>query len=109
MCSAVFVHCHHVLGGEIAALEAGPPTASTSHQHQRLSELLESYEGAIGIEDLERFLSDHEGGEDRCLCKHNFQGAGANATVIMSPGTSEIHSCRSQPQVGTWVTKRAGG
>ena len=107
--SGLFVHCNHALSGEIAALEARPPSPSTSHRQKRLSDLLESHEGTIGIADLKRFLSDHEGGEDRCICLHDFKAASTNASVIMSPGTFEIHACRSQPHVGEWVTRRAAG
>ncbi len=106
--SGLFVHCNHALAGEIAALETEAPTPSTVHRQDRLSQLLATHEGPIGVEDLKRLLSDHEGGEDRCICRHDFEDASTNATVIMSPATREIHACRSQPHVGEWVTRRAG-
>ena len=105
--SGFFVHCNHALTEEIAALQTEAPTPSTVHRQKRLSQLLESQERAIGIEDLKRFLSDHNGGEDRCICRHDFEDISTNATVIMSPGTREIHACRSQPHMGRWVTRRA--
>ena len=106
--NGVFVHCNHALSAEIAALEVEPPTPSTSHRQKRLDALLASHKGGIGIEDIKKHLSDHEGGEDRCLCRHDFDGVSTNACVIMSPGTREIHACRSQPHLGEWVTKKAG-
>ena len=104
----LFVHCNHALAEEIAALETEAPNPSTAHRQTRLSHLLESHEGPIGADDLKRLLSDHEGGEDRCICRHDFEDISTNATVIMSPATREIHACRSQPHVGEWVTRRAG-
>ena len=104
----LFVHCNHALAKEIAALEIEAPNASTLHRQERLSHLLGSHEGPIGPEDLKRLLSDHEGGEDRCICRHDFEDMNTNATVIMSPATREIHACRAQPHVGEWVTRRAG-
>lgn len=104
----LFVHCNHALAGEIAALETEEPTPSTVHRQDRLSQLLAVHEGPIGLDDLKHILSDHEGGEDRCICRHDFGDISTNATVIMSPATREIHACRSQPHVGQWVTRRVG-
>jgi hypothetical protein len=64
--------------------------------------------GAIGVDDLKRFLSDHENGDDRCICRHDCDGVSTNATVVMCPSSREIHACRSQPHVGEWVTKTVG-
>jgi len=105
--SGTFVHCNHALNEEIAALQAEAPTLSSIHRQERLGRLLESHEQGIGIQDLKRFLSDHKGGEDRCICRHDFEDISTNATVIMSPGTREIHACRSQPHLGRWVTRKA--
>lgn len=102
----IFVHTNHALSDEIAALEVRKPGPSTTYRQARLNHLFESQEQGIGIQDLKRFLSDHEGGENRCLCRHDFQGVSTNATVIMSPSTGEIHACRSQPHVGQWVTRK---
>ena len=102
-----FVHCNHALTEEIAALETEAPTPSTIYRQERLGQLLGSHDTPIGIEDLKRFLSDHEGGEDCCICRHDFEDVSTNATVIMSPGTREIHACRSQPHLGRWVTRSA--
>ncbi|MFA6109115.1 MAG: hypothetical protein WDA75_10110 [Candidatus Latescibacterota bacterium] len=69
----VAVHCRHALNPEIAAVEAGPPLASTVHRQQRLTRLLTDHPGPIGIDELKRFLSDHAGGPDRCLCRHDHE------------------------------------
>lgn len=103
-----FAHCNHALSEEIATLETQAPTPSTLHRQERLGQLLGSHERPVGVDDLKRFLSDHEGGEDRCICRHDFEGISTNASVILSPGTCEIHACRSQPHVGSWVTGIAG-
>jgi len=107
--SGVFVHCNHALSLEVATLEAEPPNASTVHRQDRLTHLLESHDGAIGVDDLKRCLSDHDGGPDRCICRHDCEDVSTNATVILSPGTRQIHACRSQPHLGEWVTRTAGG
>lgn len=104
--SGTFVHCNHALSDEIAELQAQIPTISSIHRQERLDQLMQSHDGCIGIEDIKRFLSDHEGGQERCLCRHDFNGVSTNAAVIMSPGTGEIHACRSQPHVGQWVTTK---
>jgi len=107
--SGTFVHCNHALSDEIAALEVEEkPLPSTSFRQDRLTELLKSHVEPIGMEDLKRDLSDHEGGEGCSICRHDFENVSTNATVILSPSTREIHACRSQPHVGEWVTKKAG-
>lgn len=107
--SGCFVHCNHALSKDIAALQAQAPTPSTAHRQERLGELLETHDQGMGIGELKRFLSDHEGGEARCICRHDCEDVSTNAAVIMSPATREIHACRSQPHVGQWVTKKAEG
>ena len=106
--SGFFVHCNHALSDEIAAIETEAPTFSTLHRQARLGQLLGSHVRTVGIEDLKRFLSDHEGGQDRCICRHDFKEISTNATVIMSPVTREIHACRSQAHLGRWVMRKAG-
>lgn len=107
--SGTFVHCNHALSAEIAGVEAEAPGPSTTHRQKRLTQLLESHAGAIGLEDLKDYLSDHDGGEGCCICRHDFEAVSTNATVVLSPGTCEIHACRSQPHVGEWVTRAARG
>lgn len=107
--SGTFVHCNHALSREIAELEVEPPAPSTSYRQKRLEELLRAHRGAIGIEDLKQYLSDHEGGVDRCLCRHDCEGISTNAAVILSPGTGQIHACRAQPHLGEWVTRQVRG
>lgn len=103
----VAVHCNHALNPEIAALEAGPPLVSTVHRQQRLTRLLGDHPGPIGIDDLKRFLADHAGGPDRCLCRHDYDAVSTNAVVILSPTTRQIHACRGQAHVGEWVMREA--
>jgi isopenicillin-N N-acyltransferase-like protein len=102
--SGTYVHCNHALDAKIASLEVHPPTLSSQHRQMRLADLLRSHKGFISIEDVKRYLSDHEGGPDRCICRHDFDGISTNAAIIMSPGTFEIHACRSQAHLGEWVT-----
>ncbi|MEW6753886.1 MAG: C45 family peptidase [Candidatus Latescibacterota bacterium] len=104
--SGCFVHCNHAQSEEIAALEVEPPARSTRHRQERLAALLRELEAPIGVGDLQRFLSDHEGGPDRCLCRHDHEEVSTNATVILSPATGQILACRSQPHVGQWVSRR---
>ncbi len=99
----IFVHTNHALRREIGEL-AGTPRVSTLHRAERLKELLESRGDKISIQDIKDSLSDHEGGQDRCLCTHDYEGSSTAASVIMSPDTGEIHACRSQPHVGKWVS-----
>ena len=103
-----FVHCNHALSPEIAAVEAPQAGVSSHHRQERLGELLATHDGPIGIEDLKRILADHEGGPDRCICRHDFAGVSTNATVILCPATREIHACRGQAHVGEWTCRTAG-
>lgn len=106
--AGTFAHCNHALDPSIAALEVQPPTPSSRHRQQRLSDLLDSHPGPIGVEDITGYLSDHTGGADRCICRHDHDGVSTNAAVILSPATREIHACRAQPHVGAWLTRQAG-
>jgi isopenicillin-N N-acyltransferase-like protein len=103
------VHCNHALAPEIAAIEAEPPSLSSRYRQGRLARLLDSHRGPIAVADLKRYLSDHTGGEERCLCRHGYGGVSTNATVILCPATREFHACRAQPHVGEWVTRRLSG
>jgi hypothetical protein len=107
--TGTFVHCNHALHRPIAELEVGPPAPSTSHRQARLDGLLRSHRGGVGVEDLKRYLSDHEGGPDRCVCRHDHDSVSTNAAVIMSPATRQIHACRAQPHVGEWTVRQVGG
>lgn len=101
----VFVHTNHPFRREISEL-AGKPGVSSTHRAERLKALLESRGGSLAIQDIKDALSDHEGGQDRCICVHDYKGASTAATVIMSPDTGEIHACRSQPHAGKWLTAK---
>jgi isopenicillin-N N-acyltransferase-like protein len=103
-----WVHCNHALSPEIAALEVNAPAVSTAHRQRRLESLLKGTGGSLAIEDLKRLLADHEGGEDRCLCRHDHEGVSTNAVVILSPATREIHACRGQAHLGDWLIRRVG-
>jgi isopenicillin-N N-acyltransferase-like protein len=104
----VFVHCNHCLDPDMAELEVGPPSDSSLHRQRRLTGLLENRPGEIGVEDLKRLLSDHEGGE-LAICRHHGSDAvSTNACVIMSPETRELHACRGQPHIGRWIRRQLG-
>jgi len=105
--SGAFIHCNHCLDRNMAALEATPPGPSSVHRQKRLSELLESQSMPIGINDLKRFLSDHEGGPRLGICRHDVNHVSTNATVILSPDTFEIQACRGQAHMGKWIVRRA--
>jgi len=101
-----FVHCNHCLDPGLAELEVDPPADSTRHRQDRLTELLAENRDGIGVEDLKRMLSDHEG-DELAICRHHGSDSmSTNACIIMSPGTREIHACRGQPHVGQWTHQR---
>lgn len=101
-----YVHCNHALSPQIAHYKANDPTTTTIHRQSRLSQLIDEHPTTIGVEDIKSFLSDHEGGDDRCLCRHGHNNISTNATVILSPSTREIHACRGQPHTSQWLTKK---
>jgi isopenicillin-N N-acyltransferase-like protein len=100
------VRCNHAVSPAIRAIEAPHDTDSTCHRQARLEHLLQSHKGAIGVADLKAMLSDHDGG-DRAICRHDVppRCISTNASVIMCPASGQIHACRGQPHVGTWVTR----
>ena len=104
----VFVHCNHPLKPEIAALQAEPPSTSSLHRQKRLAALLTVPEQPATIGAIKQMLSDHDGGPDRCICRHDVDNINTNAVVIMCPATREIHACRAQAHVGRWVVRTAG-
>jgi len=103
--SGTFVHCNHCLASGLAELQVPPAGDSTFHRQTRLSALMQSHEGQIGVEAVKGMLSDHEGGELAICRHHGADGVSTNACIIMSPGTHEIHACRSQPHEGSWVSR----
>jgi isopenicillin-N N-acyltransferase-like protein len=103
----LLVHCNHALTAPIAELEVTASESSTCCRQQRLSFLLESHKGGIGVQDIKAMLSDHAGGEN-ALCRHgeNASDVTTNACVIMSPQTREIHACRGPAHCGQWHTAK---
>lgn len=99
-----FTHCNHALSEDIARFEAHAPTPSTNHRQKRLTELLRNHTSPISMNDVKQFLSDHDGGPDRCICRHDHDNISTNAAVILSPATLEIYACRSHPHTGQWTT-----
>jgi isopenicillin-N N-acyltransferase-like protein len=100
-----FVHCNHALSPRLAALEAGPPGQSSAFRQQRLSQLLAGHAAPLDVAALQRLLADHEGGPDRCLCRHDHEGVSTNAVAILCPAAGRIHACRGQAHVGAWVVR----
>ena len=103
------VRCNHLLDAEVVTTQRVQYTTCSSYRQQRLEDLLEQHE-TVGIDDIKRMLSDHEGG-DNAVCRHDLPptGISTNAAVILSPETGEIHACRGQPHVGRWRTMGTAG
>jgi isopenicillin-N N-acyltransferase-like protein len=101
--NGMLVHCNHALHPDIAELEVSSANSSTCFRQTRLSELIQNAAGAITVENLKEFLSDHAGGAD-AICRHaeNGEDVATNACVIMSPQTGEFHACRGQGHLGQW-------
>ncbi len=97
------VRCNHPFDPDLQKSEPLPRGDSTCFRQQRLTALIDEYPGRIGVGDLKRFLSDHEGGE-LGICRHRFPPTdiSTNACVIMSPEAGEIHACRGQAHAGAW-------
>ncbi len=95
------VHCNHVLAPEQVALEAqGTPMASSHHRQSRFEQLL-AESPRPQIRDLERFLADHQGGNNS-ICRHNFAGITSNASVLMNPAQREFHAVHGPACCGQW-------
>jgi isopenicillin-N N-acyltransferase-like protein len=64
-----YVHTNHYLSRRLQPCEAEQDLRSSQHRLHRLSELLEQHEQSIGLESLQRLMSDSAGGADVCICR----------------------------------------
>lgn len=103
----VFAHCNHALQRPIAEMEAAAiPNNTSPHRQHRLDWLLTHHEAPIDVEDLKAMLADRVGGEHSIRVDNQERGTATNGCVIMCPHTGDIHACRSQADVGKWITRR---
>jgi len=99
----VYVHTNHMLHDATKKLEArGTPTAS-SHARQRRLESLVAATERLGVADLQRLLSDREGGAE-AVERHDFAGISTNGAVVMEPAARRIHAVWGPPSRGTWIS-----
>jgi isopenicillin-N N-acyltransferase-like protein len=101
----VFAHCNHALGDEVAEMQMGTPHNTSPHRQQRFDALLADHALPIGVEALKVMLADRVGGDKSIRVDNPTLGTATNACVIMCPGRGEIHACRSQADVGRWITR----
>lgn len=94
----VYAHTNHYLHERLARLRSEPPQDSTLARLARMEALLASEEGPIGPEDVERFLADREGGEERCICRLGTgDEARTCAVAILAPAERAIYCHKGPP------------
>jgi isopenicillin-N N-acyltransferase-like protein len=101
---AFHVHCNHVLDEANKTLEAQTPMKSSVCRQSRMGQLIAGAQKPIGVDALERFLADHEGGAD-AICRHDYAGISSNGSVIMRPATREMWMVHGQACKGTWEVR----
>lgn len=102
----LLVHCNHALSPDIAAIECDAPAGSTACRQERVTQLFHAM-APVGVEEVKRIFSDHEGG-DNAVCRHDLppNHISTNACVILRPADGEIHACRGPAHLGIWRTAR---
>jgi isopenicillin-N N-acyltransferase like protein len=96
------VHCNHILDDANRPLEASAPTSSSLCRQARMAELLGTAGRPLTVGDFQRFLADHERGDD-AICQHDRGGISSNGSVIMCPKTRRLWTCHGPACTGVWV------
>ncbi len=99
------VHCNHILDENNKAFEAATPYKSSACRQARMGELIARHQKPIALADLQRFLADHDNGQD-AICRHDYLGISSNGSVIMCPKTRRLWTVHGQACTGTWVELR---
>jgi len=98
-----YVHCNHMLEEAVRGLEAqGTPVQSSMHRQGRLSTLLSGAQGQMDAARLQGFLADHDG-QDRGICRHDFNGISSNGSVIMNPEARRLWTVHGPACEGSWA------
>lgn len=104
--SGYYVHCNHILDAEEKTLEASTPMASSLCRQSRMGSLIGETRRPITVEDTQRFLADHQDGNN-AICRHDYAGISSNGSIVIEPETRRAWACHGQACTATWI-KLAG-
>jgi isopenicillin-N N-acyltransferase-like protein len=96
------VHCNHVLDRTARALEAVTPMASSQCRQSRMGALIGGATAPLELEDLKRFLADHDGGAN-AICRHDYAGISSNGSMIMDPEARRAWVVHGPACRGEWL------
>jgi isopenicillin-N N-acyltransferase-like protein len=96
-----FVHCNHILDEEERKLEASTPMASSMCRQSRMGELLGSLQ-TISVADTQRFLADHENGNN-AICRHDYAGISSNGSIVIEAESRRAWACHGPACTATWI------
>jgi len=96
------VHCNHILDPANLALEAAAPTRSSLCRQARMGELIGGANQLLTVGELQRFLADHERGDDG-ICQHDRAGISSNGSIVMCPSTRRLWMCHGPACTGIWI------
>jgi isopenicillin-N N-acyltransferase-like protein len=105
-------HSNHFVGGPYACEATDRASVPDSMPRlTRMRELLASRSGPLTVDDLKRFLADHEG-YPISICRHPHVGADhpsvsargrTTASLIAEPANGRLHVSRSNPCEGSYA------
>lgn len=97
------VECNHILSESQLSVEADTPKASSLCRINRMNHLIvAAAPGSLDVDDMKRFLSDHED-EEGAICRHDLNEVSSNAAVIMSPANRSMKACHGYPCSSDWI------
>ena len=111
--AGAIAHSNHYLCAPHACAENFARSLPDSFPRlERMRELLESRAGRLTVDDVKRFLSDHDG-HPTSICRHPHSGADdpmlpasglTAASLIAEPDHGRLHVSRGNPCTSAYVT-----
>ncbi len=112
------VHANHFLCGAHACAANHAASLRDSFSRQdRMAHLVGEKAGRLAVEDMKRFLADHDG-FPTSLCRHPHEGPDhpsvssrgyTTGSIIAEPMRGKMHICRGNPCTGEYVTYALDG
>jgi isopenicillin-N N-acyltransferase-like protein len=100
----MLVHTNHFISPELAGIDRSIPSSSC-HRLERMTELLETADKPLVVEDLQGFFRDHAE-YPGSICAHPREaGAGKTvASLISEPAAGRLHATFGSPCERAYVT-----
>lgn len=100
----MLVHTNHFTSPELAGSDRSIPSSSC-HRLERMTELLETANKPLTVEDLQGFFRDHAG-YPGSICAHAREGGAGKtvASLISEPAAGRLHATFGSPCERAYVT-----